>query len=180
LDDTRSLDFIKIRVLKASKYVANSLKEFEDSKWPEATHYIQDEEEEAEGKAAKVQRKARLISATMDMTLDEKTNIVRLLSTKTVSGKSANFIDVELYALLDDEKNWDDYVKFVKMDKGEVTLRAKIKEALAKNILTKDGLGIYFMGDVIAADFEAAVRYFQDPNNQTIKLHILQKLEVQL
>lgn len=57
LDDTIALEFVKIKVLKASKFVANSLKDWENGLYPEATHVIYDESEEVGIKATKIQKK---------------------------------------------------------------------------------------------------------------------------
>lgn len=175
LDDTRPLDFIKIKNLKASKYVANSVKEHEEGLWPDATHVIFDEQEEVQLVASKLQRKNKARAATLTMSLDEKTNLVRLLSDKTINGRSQDFIDVELDNII--ENQIDDFAKFYKMDKTEVTTRAKIMEALSKNILTKEGSSIFYMGDKLGHDFEQVVAYFTDPDNQMIKVAILEKLE---
>ena len=50
-DTSNPLDFIKMRVCKASRFVANSWKEFEEGLFPEATHVIFDESEEIEEKS---------------------------------------------------------------------------------------------------------------------------------
>ena len=52
-DTSNPLDFIKIKYIKQSKYVANSAKEYEEGLFPEATHIIFDESEEVDVKATK-------------------------------------------------------------------------------------------------------------------------------
>lgn len=174
LDDTKPLDFIKIKNLKASKYLANSLKEYEEGFWPEATHIIYDEQEEVEMKATKLEKKTKARAATLNMSVEEKINIVRLVSKKTVDGRSPSFINVELDNIIEEEI--DEFVKYYRMDKAEVTTRAKLMEALSKNILTKEGNAIYYMGDKLGFDFEQTVKYFTDPDNQQIKVAIMEKL----
>lgn len=177
LDDTRHLDFVKIKVLKASKFIANSLQEWEDGMFPDATHIIYDEQEETEVKATKIEKKNKCIVVASKMSAEEKTNIVRLLSDKSVRGRTQSFIDLEIDGIINDSDKIDDFIKYVKMDKAEVTIRAQIMEALSRNVLTKEGTAIHYMGEPLGHDFEATVKYFQDPNHQQTKIAMLEKLE---
>ena len=47
-DMANALDVIKVKIMKASKYVANSMAEYEKGAWPEATHVNFDEAEQAQ------------------------------------------------------------------------------------------------------------------------------------
>jgi len=169
-------DFVKVKNYKAHKLVANSFKEWEDGNWPEATHYIFDEEEETSAKASKVQNRNKAVKAIMGMSLDEKVNMVRLLSTKSVSGRSQDFIDVELDAVINTDDGLRDFILYYQMDKAEMNIRAKVTEALSKNILTKEGNAVLYMGEKLGYDFDDTVKYFLDPNNQNIKLVIFDKI----
>ena len=62
------------------------------------------------------------------------------------------------------------------MDKQLVYTRASVQEALHRNVLTKEGSAVYYMGDKLANDVEDAVKYFMDPSNQKLKVAILEKL----
>jgi hypothetical protein len=53
-DTTKLIDKIKVRNMKANKFVANSLKEWKEGKWPDATHVIFDESDEADDKETKI------------------------------------------------------------------------------------------------------------------------------
>ena len=64
------------------------------------------------------------------------------------------------------------------MDKQELYIRAMVQEAIYKNILTKEGMSIYYMGDMLGTDYEEVVKYFLDPNNQKQKVIILERLTV--
>ena len=54
-DTNNVLDAIKVGIMKGSPFVANSLKEYEEGLFGEATHYIFSEEEEIAVKAKKVE-----------------------------------------------------------------------------------------------------------------------------
>lgn len=173
-DTERPIDFIKVKNMKASKYVANSLKELEEGKFPHATHVIFDEEEEISAKASKIQIKNKANELALKMSSDEKINIVQILSSKSLRGRSNNFIDVEIDSIITEKP--EEFIRYAQMDKQQVYTRAAILEAIHKNILTKEATHIYYMGELIGIDYEAAVDWFMNPQNSKIKVSILEKL----
>lgn len=173
-DTTKPLDFVKVKLMKASKYVANSMKEYEAGLFPQATHVIFDEEEEVALKATKIQQKSKAILVASKLSADEKINIVQVLSNKSLRGRSNDFIDVEIDNIIDTRV--EDFMRYAKMDKQEVYVRAAILEAIHRNILTKEGSSIFYMGDVLGMDFESTVEWFINPQNAKIKVKILEQL----
>lgn len=174
-DITKPSDYIKVKNMKASKYVANSHKELLAGQWPDAEFVIFDEEEEVQIKASKVQTKNKCIKMLSSMTADQKSDIVQILSNKTVRGRSQDFIDVEIDNIIDSDPQG--FLKYSKMDKQEVYIRACILEGLAKNALQKEGTAIYYMGEKIAIDYEMTVEYFLDPQNSKMKVALLEKIK---
>lgn len=175
-DVQHPLDFVKYKICTRSKFVANSLKEYEQGLFPEATHVIFDEEAEVNRKASKIQKKNVATKISLSMTLEEKSHIVQLLRNKSVREKSQDFVDVLIDEII--ESNCDDFIRFSKMDKQELYVRAMVQEAIYKNILTKEGMSVYYMGDMLGTDYEEVVKYFLDPNNQKQKVIILERLTV--
>lgn len=174
-NDELASDFVKIKAMKASKFVANSFKELEAGQWPDATHVMYDETEEIEIKATKVQTKNKCVAIVAKMSADEKANIVQILSEKTVKKMTANFIDVAIDEIIDTKPH--EFIRYAKMDKEEVYTRATLLEGIKRNILIKEGVAIYYMGERIANDLEEAVRWFLDPQNSKMKVAILEKMD---
>lgn len=170
----RAVDFVKVKNLKASKQVANSFEEWEKGLWPDATHYIFDESEETQIEAGRIAKRNKAIQLSMKLTLDEKLSVVQILSNKSFRGRSSDFVDVEIDKIIQDDV--DSFLNLTKMDKQHVYAKGVIMEALFKHTLVKEGLAIKYMGEVIAHDIEQAVEYFLDPNNQLMKVAILEKL----
>lgn len=166
------IDYVKYALMKASPFVANSINEIDH--FPEATHYISSEEEEVELKANKLAIRNTCILEAAKLTPAEKASVVSILSTKTIKNRSDNFIDVEINNIIDEKP--EEFLKTIKLDKQELSVRSNILDALRRNILTKEGLSICYMGEVIAEDYESAVKWFKDPQNQKIKVAILEKL----
>ena len=174
LDPAIPLEFVRIQNLKSSNLVANSMKDYGSNKYPEATHVIYDEVEEVEIKATKVQLKKKCYKLANKLSTDKMVNILTITSDKTVRGRSRDFLDVQLDELIETDSEL--FLRYAKMDAQETYIRASLLEALHKNILTKEGLSIYYMGDKLANSYEDAITYFLDPQNQTLKVSILEKL----
>jgi hypothetical protein len=173
-DDEKPADFVKIKNLKVSQYVANSMQDYEKGLYPEATHVIFDESEVVRLNATKIQRKRECTKLILEMSLDEKTAIVQILSEKAVRGRSQDFIDVEIDRIIDEKPG--DFIRIAKMDKQEMNIRATILDAIQRNVLTKEAGAIFYMGERISNDYESAVDWFKDPQNSKMKVSILEKL----
>lgn len=174
LEISNPRNFVLYKLALASKLVANSIKEYEEGLFPEASHVIFDEEQEINRKASKIQKKNAAIKKALKMTLEEKANIVLLLINKLVKGRSQDYIDVLIDEII--ETQIDAFLTYSDMTKEELYTRAIILEALQRNVLTKEGSAICYMGNTLAHTFEDAIEYFKDANNQKLKVTILEKL----
>jgi hypothetical protein len=174
LETDRAADFVKWKNMKASKEVANSLKEWEDGLWPEATHVIYDESEEVEIKASKISKRNACIIVASKLSMGEKLNLVQILSNKSLRNQSEDFVNVEIDKIIDEKV--DEFIKWTRASKEEVSARAQIMEGLFKHTLVKQGLNITYMGETIGHDVDQAVEYFLNPDNQAMKLAILEKI----
>lgn len=174
LDTDKPAEFVKVKNLKAHKKVANSLKEWQDGKWPDATHVIFDETEEVNMKASKIALKNEAIVFLTKLSDEDKANLVQILSNKSIKGRSTDFINVEIDAIVEEKPG--ELLKYAKMGREEVYVRAAVLECIHKNILIKEGSAIFYMGDQIAFDYEEAVQWFKNPQNSKMKVAIFEKL----
>lgn len=173
-DTDKPVEFVKVKNMRASKFVANSMKEWEEGKWPEATHVIFDETEEVNLKASKGAMRDECVLIKVKMSDEDKANMVQILSKKSVKGRSTDFINVEIDAII--EENPIDFLKYAKMGREEVYIRAMVLECISKNVLTKEAGSIFYMGEMIAFDYEESIRWFKDPQNNKMKVAIFEKL----
>lgn len=172
---SKPLDEIKIKIMKASDLVANSMKEYQEGLFPDALFVIYDETEEVELQASKASIKRKVIIESSKLTKSRKAEIVQILKGISVRNQSDDFVDLRLDECIDDfgpEK----VLTLIQRDKTRTSLHALVLEAIYKNVLRKDGTAIYYMDDQIGFDTESAVDYFQDPKNQTLKAQILEKI----
>lgn len=173
-DTDKPSDYVKIKVMKASKFVANSQAEYDNGKWPFATHIIYDGNEEIITKASKIQLKNKASAILFKMDKSAKIAIIQVLRNKNAKGRSDEFIDVEIDDIITNEPG--DFLKWAEMGREEVTLRASVLELLQKNLLTKDPTGIHYLGDTLGYDIDAVIDFFKKPENQHMKVAIFEKL----
>ncbi len=107
-DISKASDYVKVCVLRASKYVANSQRELDEGLFPDAVFVITDEREENKLKASKIQKKREAYALVGKMTTDEKANFIQILSNKAMRSNSQDFLDVEIDNLI--ESNIDSFL----------------------------------------------------------------------
>jgi hypothetical protein len=174
LDKSNIRDKIKIANLKASKYVANSMEELEKGMWPDAIFVMYDEEEEVTSKASKIETKNQCVLLASKMSKEKKIQLIRILENRSADNQSDSWITTMVDEMIN--KHSVDFIKYANMDKEELTIRSVILKALENNVLRKEGMLIYYYSDPIAPSFEEAVAWFKDPNNQEMKIRILEQL----
>ena len=178
-DTENPIEFIKIKICKNSKFVANSMKEWEDGMFPEATHVIFDESEEVEEKASRIEIKKKAVIETAKLSKGKKVELIMVLSAdgsdylraKNLKGKSDNFVEVELDKLIEGKSA--DVLRYLKMDKEELSTNALVLEALQKNVFEKVGHKIMYHESVLGQDIYDVVKYLNSPENQEFKLRVL-------
>ena len=89
---------------------------------------------------------------------------------KNLKGKSDNFVEVELDALIN--KNPEEVLRVLKLGKEYTSIYALALEALQKNILNKDGHKIMYYESVLAQDLDGLIDYLSMPENQELMLRI--------
>ena len=181
-DTDNPIELIRIKICKNSKYVANSMKEYEEGLFPEATHVIFDESEEIEEKASRIEIKKKAVMETAKLSKGKKVELIMVLSAdgsdylraKNLKGKSDNFIEVELDKVIENKSA--DVLRYLKMDKDELATNALVLEALQKNVLEKVGHKIMYHESILGQDIYDVIKYMNAPENQEFKLRILSQV----
>lgn len=173
-DTNNPLDYIKIKVLKASKYVANSIKDYNDGLYPLATHVITDENEEVEIKATKVELKKKAVLELNKLPKDRKIHLIHIISGKNLKGKSDSFVEVELDNII--ENNVKDLLYYIKLDAKSVKIHSEIIEAIAKNVLRVNSGKIMYKEIELGFDVQDVVDFFSKDVNQELLLRLEQEI----
>lgn len=173
-DKDKPLDFIKISIMKASKFVANSVSDYEKGIFPDATHVLFDEQEQAESKASKVEIKNQAIIEASKLSKDRKIQLILVLGGKNLRNQSDQFITVALDDVIN--KDAEGFMRYIKKDKKQVADLALATEALQKHIFRRDGHKILYMDSVLGNTLEDVADYLGNDENQDLKINIMQKI----
>jgi hypothetical protein len=170
----KPIEFIHWKILKASKYVANNLMDFEKGLFPFATHYIFSEEEDVQRKASRAEIVDACYAAKLTMTAETKINIIQVLTNRIVRYQSSDYINVKLQELIEERPR--EFYDTTKFDNDVLFSQSIILEAIDKNILQRDGTAITFAGSTIGNSMDEAVKWFLAPERQGQKAIIMSKL----
>jgi len=175
-DTEKAMDYVKVKLLKSGSapQVANSMKEYDEGKFPEATHVIYDEAEEMEVMAAKTELEMQAYVKVSSMTQADKELIVHVMTGKPISGNSINFLNARIGELIKEDVK--KFLNTLKTPKEEVANRVLLLRLLEKNVLSKERGAIHYMGDMIAFDFEDGVKWLRDPENSQVKASLVAQL----
>lgn len=170
-DIRQDINAIRVKIMKASKFVANSYKEWQEGKWPEAHHYIHDETEDVEIKASKVALKHKAILESSKLSKSRKLQILMVATQKDLKDQSDDFVTVAMGDLIDEDP--DKALRFIQQDKTEVANHALVIEAIQKNVLRKVGHKIMYMDSTLGGDELDVARYLTAEENNELKIRLM-------
>lgn len=169
------LDEIKVKLLKANHFVANSMADYERGNAPYAQFVIFDEEEEIGVKASRAAARKQVYKLSEKLTPAKKADIVMVITGVSAQKQSPEYIDVKFEEAME-EVGPVKMLEILQEDPKRVSMRAFVLEALDRSLLRKEGSSVYYMDTHIGYDIDGAVDYFLDKDNQTMKAIILDKL----
>lgn len=174
-DISLPMKYIHYKVMQASRYVANSMEEYDEGLWPEATHVIWDESILVEQKASKIELKNSAIVELSKLSLQRKREIILIMRGKETAGQSEAF----LVPILDEIVNKDtqDFLDLLNSNKKEVSTKALVIACMERGIFRKDGHRIFHMDSPLGDSVETVTDYLMDDANQEFKLYIIGKLK---
>lgn len=171
LDTLNPLELVQYKLAKVSKFVANSMEEYNKGLYPEATHYIHNEEEEIEEKAAKLSIIKKATKKIDAMSLENRMNVLMLATNMPFKNNSADYVDVQLAKEI--EENPQKMLDIAEYDKEDLALRSIVTEGLLKNRLLKEGHKIKYQGHVLGSTIEDVVKYLKDPENNEFRARFI-------
>ena len=175
LDTSQPQEYIKYKNLKASKYVANSIKDWEDGLFPEATHYIYSEEEEVSRKASKVALRKTCYKLLDKLTKQQKISIIQILSNKNVKHMSEDSLDVYIDDII--EKQPLEFIETSKSDKEYLNMKGILYDAMSKNVVHRKGITYYYMGTKLGDDLDSTINLLLSEDGAKLRTIILEKID---
>jgi hypothetical protein len=174
LNKNNPLEEIKYYIAKASKFVANSLREFEDGQFPEATHVIFDEKEEAEVKARKIEVINQATARVGELPPERKIQLLFILAGKNAKQFSTSQLVVAMDELISSKAA--EILRELDKDTDLVENHALVIECLQKSVLQKKGHKIYYHDSHLGDDTISVADYLGQNVNQDLKLKLIEQI----
>jgi hypothetical protein len=170
LDMGIPIDYINLKLAEQSKKVAKSIaKKYET---PKAEYVIFDIVDDARAENKKIENKLKAATIFNKMSQAEQVDFLKLLG-RRATHTQPEVIKNQLYKEmeLDPEK----FIEIAELPDRDV--RVLINDLIQNNILRLQG-GHYMHGTIsIGYDLNAAVGYLGDPQNQDLRVNLMQQLE---
>lgn len=174
LDTESPIDYVKLSVLKSSKYVAPSRTAYSTGQAPEALFIIYDSHEEVRTEKTGLERMLKANSELAKMLPTKRKWIATSIFNKSYENMDVDSPLVDLGRFIQDKptKSIPEFLKWI--DKSEVRLEGEylIKLGVIYHALRKSG-DRYMRGDVeIGRDIESAIDYITSPSRQDNRMQI--------
>ena len=173
-DLSNALDEVRISVLRACKYVANTKKELDDGYWPEAKYLIFDEQQEVESQAKKVETKAKAVIEFNKLSPGKRMDILKIFG-KVGDNNSADFTYTKLYEILEDDPTA--FLKTVSMKKDEIAIRSLLFDLERTGIFRRRQAAYLYNDSQVGFDYEDTVQNLLNPKNQELLIKLKSDLE---
>lgn len=171
LDTRQDIKAIHVKILKVSRFVANSYKEWEEGLWPDAHHYIHDESEEVEVKASKIALKNKAVFESSKLSRQRKLQIILIAEGKDLKDQSDDFLVVAMNDVI--EADPKKALRLMEQDKAEMANHALVIEAIQKNVLRQVGHKIMYMDAKLGEDELDVARYLSEEENNELKIRLM-------
>jgi hypothetical protein len=171
---TIPLEELQVKFMKASKFIANSVKELDQGLWPSARYVIHDEVEELEREATKIEVKARAVEVFSELSPEKKVDLLKVFG-KGATNVSEKFAYTKLYEILEEDPN--KFIKQATMKPAELKTRALFFDLEHKGIFRRKGTAVLYNDQQVGFDYDDAVYNLLNPKNQELLLKLKDDLE---
>lgn len=166
-----TLGKLRVAIIQASEQVADSLEAFEKGLFPDATHYIVDNEAEAESKVASYEMKEEAIILASKVTYERKRQIVLILKGIDLAKKSDLLVKAKFSELI--EEDAETVLRYLQKDPLRTDTEALVEKGILYSKLTKAAGGAVFHGDErLGFSVEAAVDFLILDENQELRIRL--------
>lgn len=171
------LDFVKYKYLQKNSYIYKSEEEMNSGIKPEATHYIFNESEFTDMRAAELERKNKLTVEVSKLSLKRKRDIVMIIENENTDNKDENYLTVKFDLIMSDKEKAETLTQLLKEGTEGVSLSAEIIAAIQKNVLRRTKQGIFYFENNLGFSEENVKEFLMQPDNQEIYLNIKSKIQ---
>lgn len=166
---------LQISVLRASNLVANSQKEHDAGRWPDAKYVIYDEQQEVEKEAKTAEVKAQAVGVFSKLSPSKRLDILKIFG-KATNNTSEDFTYARLYEILEEDPKRFTEVASAKPE--EIKVKALVFDLETKGILRTKGAAYLYNDQQIGFDYDDTVTYLMNPKNQELLIKLTDDLKV--
>jgi len=169
------LQEVQIKLLKASRFVANSQKEFDQGKWPSAKYIIFDEIQELEKKANEVELKTKAIEVFNSLSVEKKIDLLKIYG-KYTSDSSRDFVYTKLYEIV--EETPSDFLRTASAKPEQIKIKALVFDLERTGVFRRKGTAYLYNDQQVGFDYDNTVDNLLDPMKQELLVKLKGDLEV--
>jgi hypothetical protein len=170
LDLGIAVDVINLRLALQSPRVAKSMSRLNET--PKADYVIYDVVEDSRNENRQIELKVEAAAIFAKLSQADHVDFLKLMGYKPTNTQ-ADVVKNQLYKAM--EKSPEEFLRIANLSDKET--RILINDLVTNNILRVQG-GHYMHGTVdIGYDLNTAVNYLDDPNNQDLRINLMQQLE---
>jgi len=175
LDTDNPIEFIQYKYILEHPAVANSLREYEEGKWPDATHYIVNSPDAIRRKASEVEARKQAYGLLLEASRDKKLKVALLVGGKDFSKEDDKKLEIYLDELLSQKPR--QVLKYLSQDDELSDNLYIVKKALRKKVLRNGITGIKFMDLLIGTSEEEAALFLGKEDNLELKERLLEQIK---
>ena len=168
------LQELQVKLLQASKFVANSQREIDAGKWPQAKYVIYNETQELEKEANAVEFKAKAVELFNKLSSEKKEDLLKIYG-KFVENSSRDFVYTRLFEIVDN--NPVEFMKTATLTPEEIKIRALIFDLERTGILRRKNAAYLYNDQQLGFDFDNTVDVLLDPMKQELLVKLKSDLE---
>ena len=170
------LDFLKWKYLLVSSYVYKNKEEIKTGSKTGATHYIYNESEDIQIKAAEIESKQSLAIKLSKLTLEKKRNLILIIFNENTENKDDNYLSVRLDDAMQSKDTKEKLEYLLVEDDSLINLKALIKKAVGKNVIRRTKEGYFHFENNLGVLEEDVIKYLLKPTSQEVLLSIQTKI----
>lgn len=168
-------DYIKYKVIMAHPSVANSIEDYKKGLFPQASHFIVNNEEVNKEKAKILSLKPKIYAKLPKMAASEKLRVILLVGGMNLKGASLEEIDIMLDNLIDKKTN--DVYDVLTQNKDDVAMKYNVMLAIDRGLITKTINNAYKYFDIVLGhSVNEIMNFFKTGDNTSLYEKLVSQL----
>lgn len=173
LDTNNPLHYMQYKICLSSPIVANSIEEYEEGLFPEATHIIFNEDIEKERKYKIIEGRKAARKVIEKQSKQKRLDLLLLITGRNYKNESPEDIDIAVEDMIN-----NNYAEIINtLEDKSFSFKARIEEGLQRNILVEEKGIITYFGTTVGSNVNEVIEFFEDDENNELKNKFIKQLQ---